>query len=164
MVGNSLYINSSQMKTPDVSWHDEPIFRLHSTAFIKVIKAVTNPRNTTLRYTTIDTRNQWTTISARAFDNYQVLVLFYLRLAAYFEAPQKVILIKAVRAQSVQSISPLALPISQFFLITDNVNELYLQLDILQSMMSLPPEMLIDEIISALGWPHYRSLRPLLYK
>ena len=48
--------------------------------------------------------------------------------------PKKVILIKAVRAQSDQSISPLALPVSQFLLITNSVHELYL--DILQSLIS----------------------------
>ena len=42
--------------------------------------------------------------------------------------------------------SPVALPVYQFLLITDSVNDLYL--DILQSVMSPPPqEVLIDEII-----------------
>ena len=30
------------MRTPDVSYHGEPIFWLHLTAFIRVIRGVTN--------------------------------------------------------------------------------------------------------------------------
>lgn len=59
--------------------------------------------------------------------------------------PKKIILVKAVPIQSVQSISPLALPVSQFLLAIDSVNELYL--DILQSMM-FPPRR------NAYRWDH----------
>lgn len=34
------------MRTPDVSEHGEPIFWLHLTAFMRIIKGVTNPSAT----------------------------------------------------------------------------------------------------------------------
>jgi len=74
------------------------------------------------------------------------IALFSISLAprALVLYPEKIIIVKSVGAR-IESIGPLAFPVSEFLLLVDPVNQLYLQ--IFQPAVPFAPKMPIKKIV-----------------
>lgn len=74
------------MRTPDVSEHGEPIFWLHLTAFMRIIKGVTNPSATLHKKKKKHSMRTLvpTKYNKRALAITRKVLLFYLCLARPF--------------------------------------------------------------------------------
>jgi len=83
---------------------------------------------------------------ARALTNKNV-ALFMISLSprALVLYPEKNIFVKSLRAQSIESIGPLAFPVSGFLFLVDPVNKLYPQIS--QPAVPFAPKMPIKKVV-----------------